>query len=384
MFARSSRIATLALLTALLVACSAGGGAPPGAAPAKPAAGGAAPAPAGGVAKPAGGAAAKHAGDDASAQLYTLYEAARREGRVILIGPSATDQQGVFDAFQQKYSGIRVQPLTARGPEMIARLDSEIASGQRQIGVFATALSTMYTTQKAGRFEPFDPPSAKGLPERYRESDNSFHGASATPYGILYNTNLVRPDEAPQSWQDLLDPKWRGKIIADDPRTAGGGQITMVGFTKHPELGWPYVETLAGQQIRFSRDRAEIPNAVARGEYPLAYPVSVRDIIRLRQANAPVELVLPRQGACECATGYVGAIQGGPHPNASKLLVDFYFTDPGQKELAERGDFPAMPGQAGPSGFPPLSDIPLLPQLTKDDIDGIDRYITRFDAIFAR
>ncbi len=290
----------------------------------------------------------------------------------------------MFDAFQQRYPGIRVRPQTARGPEMVARLDSEIASGQRQIGVFATALSTMYTTQKAGRFEPFDPPSAQGLPERYREADNAFHAASATPYGILYNTNLVRPEEAPRTWQDLADARWRGKVFADDPRTAGGGQIVMVGFTHHPELGWPYVEALGGQQLHFSRDRAEIPNAVARGEYPVAFPVSVRDVIRLRQANAPVELVLPRLGSCECATGYVGAIKGGPHPNAAKLLVDFYFTDAGQQQLAERGDFPAMPGQPGPSGFPPLSDIPLMPQLTKDDIDRIDSSIARFDAIFIR
>jgi iron(III) transport system substrate-binding protein len=370
-YLRASAISlSVGLIVVLVAACS------QGAAPAGPAGGGAAAAPGAGAATQPGG--------GGSGALDDLYQAARREGRVVIVGPGVSDLQVLYDAFQQKYPGIRVQPLTARGPEMIARLDSEFASGQRQIGVFTTALSTMYQTQQAGRFELWEPPSAKGLPDRYREADASFNAASITPYGILYNTNLVRPEEAPRTWQDLTDSKWRGKIYVDDPRTAGGGQIMMVGFSHHPELGWPYVEALGRQQLQFTRDRPEIPNSVARGEYAISMPVSARDYVRLKAANAPVELILPKVGSCECATGYAGVIKGAPQPSAAKLLVDFHFAPDGQRALAERGDFPVMPGAAGPSGFPPASDIPLLPQLTKDDIDHIDDYITRFDAIFIR
>ena len=121
-----------------------------------------------------------------------LERAARSEGRVVIVGPSVGTLRDFNDAFQRKY-GVRVFPLTARGPEMMARLDSEFASGQRQIGVFTTALSTMYLTQQAGRFESWNPPSSAGLPDRYREADNSFLAAAISPYGLLYNTKLVAP-----------------------------------------------------------------------------------------------------------------------------------------------------------------------------------------------
>ena len=132
------------------------------------------------------------------------------------------------------------------------------------------------------------------------------------------------------------------------------------------------------------RERAELPNAVARGEYPIAFPISIRDYVRLKAANAPVNLVLPRIGSCECATQYVGVIKGGPQPNAAKLFADYHFSRDGQALLAKRGDLPTMPGMSGPDGFPPASDLPLLPQLTKADIDRIDDYIKRFNTVFGR
>ena len=334
------------------------------------------PAPGAGAAAPAGGA--------GSAALDQLYEAARKEGRLVIIGPGVGDQQLLFDTFQQRYRDVRIQPLTARGPEMIARLDSEIASGQRQLSVFSTALSTMYTTKKAGRFEKWEPQSARGLPERYKDADGFYYASSITPYGILVNTNLVPADQAPRTWKDLAHPRWRGKLIADDPRTAGGGQIVMAGFSHHPDLGWAFVESLKDLQIHFTRERPEIPNSVARGEYPVAMPVSVRDYLRLKEANAPVELYLPTIGACECATGYVGVLAGAPHPNAAKLFLDFHFTEAGQQALSARGDFPVMPGMVSPGGFPPLSEIALLPQLTEEDVDQIASYVSRFEALFFR
>ena len=90
-------------------------------------------------------------------------------------------------------------------------------------------------------------------------------------------------------------------MISDDPRTTGGGQIFAVGLTKHPDLGWDFVEKLGTQDITYSRDRGDIPNAVARGEFELAFPISVQDFQDMKEANAPVEIVLPEQ-ACECSS----------------------------------------------------------------------------------
>jgi iron(III) transport system substrate-binding protein len=329
------------------------------------------------AAKPAEAKAAQ--GTDETAQRY---EAGKKEGRVLIIGPGTDDQQAVFDAFQKKYTGIAIEAITARGPEMLARLDAEIASGQRQLSVWSVALSSTYNAKKRNALEKWEPPAARTLAERFKNPEGWYRASAMTPYGILTNTNLVPSGQGPQSWKDLADPKWKGKIVSDDPRTAGGGQIVTHGFIKDPALGWSYVEQLAKQEIRFSRDRNEIVNSIARGEFAVNYPASVRDYVRLKEANAPVELVLPKDGSCECSTGYVSLLKDAPHPNAARLLVNFYFTEEGQKALVSAGHFPTMPGIAGPEGYPATTEIKLLPPLTEKDLDDLDNFLAKIETIF--
>jgi iron(III) transport system substrate-binding protein len=318
---------------------------------------------------------------DLEATLAALYEAAQAEGQVLLIGPGAEGFRPLLDAFALKYPGITVEAVTARGPEIIARLDAEAASGQHTAGVMTSSLGTLFNARTNNHLEQYSPPAAAIVPDRFRDPEGWYVASAIQPYGIAYNTDLVPAEEAPTTWADLTDPRWQGKMISDDPRTTGGGQIFAVGVTKQPDLGWEFLEALGEQDITYSRDRGDIPNSVARGEFEIAFPISVQDFQDMQAASAPVQLVLPEQ-ACECSSGYVSLVANAPQPNAAKLLINFFYSPEGQAALAEGGAFPTTPGAPVPEGFPPLDQIDTLPPLTVEDLENLDQYLTRFEEIF--
>ncbi|HEY7065501.1 MAG TPA: extracellular solute-binding protein [Chloroflexota bacterium] len=377
------RGARLALVLALGVAVVACGPAAP-AQPASQAPSGAAPA------QPAGqalsGAAPQAAPDAGSGQpgdeLAALYEAAKREGRVVVAGPGASTREPATGGFMQKYPGVEVQPVTLRGADMMSRLQAELASGQRVMDVFLSAQGTMYAARQAGYFEPWAPPAAEALPADFRPPGNYYTAVSTGVYSIMYNTRLVAAADAPTGWRDLLDPKWKGKILYYDPRSAGSGQTSMIRFSKSPDLGWDFIEALGKQDLTFTRDRLQGVQQVAQGAYPLFAPADVGDETDLQKANAPTKLVFPPKEGFHLDVSFAGVLQGAPHPNAAKLLVNYLLTPEGQQQLAETGDYPIRPGVAGPGGRPPLSEMKTLPEVTEADRDRNDEFVKRFETIF--
>ena len=111
-------------------------------------------------------------------------------------------------------------------------------------------------------------------------------------YGILVNTKLVPPADEPKSWTDLLDPKWTGKILADDPRALGGGFNAFV--AQNDKFGVDFLKKLAEQKLTFSRDLRESERRVARGEFPVYAPFLFNDYSTLR--GLPVKAIAPVEG----------------------------------------------------------------------------------------
>ena len=141
-------------------------------------------------------------------------------------------------------------------------------------------------------------------------------------YGFLVNTRLVKDGDEPKSWADLLDPKWKGKILSDETRASGGGRVMF--HMTYDTFGAAYHEKLAAQGLVFARDYRESTRRVARGEYPLYIPLILSDMPNLK--GLPVKYVIPAEGVSYGS--YAAAVmKTPPHPNAARLLVDFYLSD---------------------------------------------------------
>ena len=109
------------------------------------------------------------------------------------------------------------------------------------------------------------------------------------PYGILINTNLVKAADEPKSWADVADPKWKGKILADDTRAAGGGYLWY--FVTYGALGEEFHHKVAANGPIFTRDQRESQRRIARGEFALYLPLTLPDSLALK--GLPVKAIMP-------------------------------------------------------------------------------------------
>src|SRR6201991_394001 len=196
-----------------------------------------------------------------------LVEAAKKEGKVILY--SSMDLpvgEKLGKAFEAQYPGIAVQIERSGSERLFQRVDQEFASNIRAVDVINTSdASHIITWKKNGWLAPFvtDDIAQHFLPE-FRDPD----GMSATSRiylsSIAYNTNLVKPEDAPKSLADLLDPKWAGKLVKGHP--AYSGTIMTATFQLVRELGWGYFEKLSKQRVMQVQSSTDPPKKLSLGE----------------------------------------------------------------------------------------------------------------------
>ncbi len=260
--------------------------------------------------------------------------AAKKEGRVIVysgyVSPDTHD--AIAKAFDRKY-GIKIDYLTARGTELRERIRSEQASGRFLGDVLHNAQTLLELTHAADK--PLQPhggvPSSIRIKADFKPRINEFWVPIFTiNYGFLVNSNLVKPGEEPKSWADLLDPKWRGKILSDETRAAGGGRVMF--HMTYDKFGAAYHEKLAEQKLVFARDYRESTRRVARGEYPIYIPLILSDMVNLK--GLPVRYVIPSEGVSYGSYG-AAVMKNAPRANAARLLVDFYLSEEAQAVYAK-------------------------------------------------
>jgi iron(III) transport system substrate-binding protein len=252
--------------------------------------------------------------------------AAKKEGEVIVYTAYLSPQtnEPIARAFEKKY-GVKVTYLAARGSEIRERIRSE-QNANRFIGdLLHHALSSVSTWAEADNNlqELKGVPNAARLKEPFRSAADKFQVPIFTiNYGFLVNTRLVKPEDEPKKWADLLDPKWQGKAILDDPRAAGGGAVMF--RMLHDKYGKEFLEKLAAQKPVLARDYAIMARRVAQGEFALYYPYILSDYSNIK--GLPVKYIVPEDGVTYGS--YSAAVmRNAPHPNAARLLADFYLSD---------------------------------------------------------
>jgi iron(III) transport system substrate-binding protein len=266
-----------------------------------------------------------------------VVEAARKEGRVVLysafVGLAA--HKDLKKDFEATY-GITVEILEARASEVRERIRIEQAAGRFAADISENGRTT--TTLQMDQdhvFVPYGPlPSLSHLKPEFH-GDNIRLPVFAIVYGILANARLVKPEDEPKSWLDLADPRWKGKILSDDFRALGGGGVLF--FVLQDHFGRDFQDKLAKQDLKFSREIPANERRVARGEFPLYLPVSLTSVPELK--GLPVKFLTPQEGL-----PYVGydlaLLKNAPHPNAARLLMDYYLGRKMQQSFANLGLLP--------------------------------------------
>lgn len=276
---------------------------------------------------------------------------AKKEGKVALYVSDAMGQmlEKALAPFTERY-GIKVESLLMRSREVRTRLSVEVRAGRVMGDIAVIGSTSLAGMWDDGLLEHWLPPSINILPpELLKEA-----GVPETPLvpiavnleGVLINTNLVPTKREPKCWRDLLDPFWRGKIVLDDPRSAGAGHSWFRALIQIPDLGEAFHRRLAENKPFIMAGGGSTENArmVEAGQFSIGIPVTT-GLVRDRQ-GLPVRMVIACEGMSYSLNGAAVA-KGAPHPNAAKALLEFLISEETQRIIG-RDRTPARKGIAGP------------------------------------
>lgn len=255
-------------------------------------------------------------------------------------------QRPLAEAFEKEY-GIKVLYASATGTELAEKIAAEQRGKAYTADVSENGSGTTYNLIKPLGIlaEPIRVPAAlerdkwRGEPFVVDPEGYIFLYNTAPTKSIVINTNLVKPGEEPKSWFDLLDPKWRGKILLDDPTLGGPGHFMFV-LVKNYIGGEEYWRKLAEQKPKISRDRRANIEAVAKGEYPVLMGCYSGMLPPFFDARAPLKILIPKEGDFGVQWA-IALVKNAPHPNAAKLFVNWFLSREGQMVFAKYGGYPS-------------------------------------------
>src|SRR6202163_4782711 len=266
-----------------------------------------------------------------------LIEAARKEAKVILY--SSMDLpvgEKLGKAFEVRYPGIVVQIERSGSERLFQRLDQEFASNIRAADIVNSFDASHFLSwKKNGWLAPFvtEDIAQHFLPD-YRDPDGLFATSRIWLSSIAYNTNLVKPEDAPKSFADLLDPKWTGKLVKGHP--AYSGTIMTATFQVVREFGWDYYEKLSKQRVMQVHSSTDPPKKLALGERSVMADGNEYNAFQVKESGSPVEIVYPAEGSA-LIVGPNGIFKSAPNPNAARLFQSFSFTPACQQLIIDPG-----------------------------------------------
>ena len=304
--------------------------------------------------------------DHGSGREQATLDGARKEGQIVLYSAAIVNQalRPLSDAFMKKYPFLKMTFWRGDTEEIIAKLGAEqranniVADVAEGTGVGDLAVG-------AGLTEPFFTPQVEALPERYRDPSDRWSYTRISYFCIAYNTKVVAPADAPKSYDDLLDPRWQGKL-AWRVGTASGTPlfITALRLSRGEDKALAYLHKLAQQKmINFGSGSARtLVDRVIAGEFPIALNIFAHHPLISKAKGAPVnsQLLAP----VPSTAGTLVIVKGVRHPNAALLLADFILSKEGQQILANAEYFPVRsdvaPQPALASVIPERAGMPEL------------------------
>ena len=255
-----------------------------------------------------------------------LIEAAKKEGKVVYY--TSIDlpvAEKIAKAFEAKYPGIAVRVERTGAERVFQRIGQEYASRIHAVDVVNSSDAAHFIVWKRdGMLEPYVPEDvAKHYPAEHKDPDGMFASFRVGLCVIGYNTNLVKAEDAPKSFADLLDPKWTGKIVKAHPGYSG--TIMTATYQMARDLGWEYFEKLAKQKVMQVQSSADPPKKLALGERAVMADGNEYNMFQIKEKGKPVEIVYPTEGT-PLIVGPNGIFKAAPNPNAARLFQSYCFT----------------------------------------------------------
>jgi iron(III) transport system substrate-binding protein len=290
-----------------------------------------------------------------------LEAAAKSDGKVVFY--AATDvavAEKLADLFRQKYPDIQVQVERAGSERVFQRIGQEYTSGIYNADVIETSDAVHFDYfKREGWLEPMVPKAVADLwPQTEKDPDGYFAAYRAHLSVLAYRSDLLPEADAPKTWNDLLDPKYKGRMVKAHPGYSG--TVMTATFVLSEALGWDWFEKLGQQDVLQVQSSTEPPKKLAQGERTIEADGNEYNIFRLQEEGAPIKIVYPPEGT-PLAVGNAAVLAEAPHKNAAKLFYAFLFSKEAQQLNSDFGGLRSYhPEVKEKAGRMPLKDIKVL------------------------
>ena len=306
----------------------------------------------------------------AEAVTPALIEAARKEGKVIhYTSVDLPLAEKVAKAFEAKYPGIAVRTERTGAERVFTRIAQERSSNIHACDVVQSSDAAHFVVWKReGILAPYVPEEvAKHYPPEHKDADGLFASYRVYLCVMARNTDLVKAEDAPKSYKDLLDPKWAGKIVKAHPGYSG--TILTATYQTARDVGWDYYEKLAKQRVMQVQSASDPPKKLALGERAIMADGIEYGIFQLKEDGKPVDVIYPAEGS-PLIVGPNGVLKTAPNPNAARLLQSFMLSAECQQFNVDLGGLRTAHALVKDKpGRKPMSEIKVM----KDDAAGVER-----------
>lgn len=311
-----------------------------------------------------------------SPSLEALYAAAQKEGELtwyVVPYPSELAET-MGRRFTERYPGIRVNVVRTTAQVAYQRLNQDIKAGTPACDVFSSTDLAHFLDLKARKLLlPYTPPSVAKIDRHMQnvDPDGAYHVTSAFPMGLVYNKQKVQGADIPSSWNDLLDPKWRGLASVAHPGFSGAAGAWCLEMRKLYGDGW--FKKLADNKVQVGRSTIDTVTTVNSGERSIsAGPITLA--ARVADRGNPVGWVVPKEGLVMVVSPSA-VMASSKHPNASRLFMEWLLGSDDVVELG-RAEFgiPLRTGAQPPGGLPALGSTKTLaptPKQMRDDLPEV-------------
>jgi len=313
-----------------------------------------------------------YAGPD---RLQKLVEGAKKEGELNIYTSAQSDDMGALvGAFEKKY-GVRVSIWRASSEKVLQRAVAEARANRNTMDVAETNGPEMESMHREKILQAIKSPHLADLIPQALRPHGEWVGTRLNVFAQAYNTKLVRKQELPRRWEDLLDPKWKGKLgIEQEDSDWLAGVMGELGEAKGTRL---FKEIVAKNGVSVRKGHTLLTQLVVSGEIPLALTVYNYKAEQLKGKGAPIDWF--SIGTAIARPNGVGVARRAPHPHAAVLFYDFEISEEGQRILAQR-DFVPTSRKIDT----PLNKMPLKFVDARVTLDEYDKWVKLYEDLFGK
>ncbi len=270
-----------------------------------------------------------------------LEDGARKE-KALMIYTTGTQIQPLLDAFKKKFPFLDVMMPRATSEDVSRKVIEEYQAGVFDADVFELSSYGLIVPREMGVLQPFSSPQASEYPASAIEANRIWISVRESYVGIGYNPNIVPAAEAPKTYDDLLNPKWKGKMAISYSMSTTANVIGAMVLTK----GQDYVRKLGAQDNRvYPLLGRALANLTISGEAPISWTTYDSHVKASQAQNAPIAWSAP--GPVAVTDTSVALATKSPHPHAAMLFIDFLLSKEGQEMYQKLGYSSARKGMQG-------------------------------------